>query len=404
MMGSQDAAFDFRNSSITNGVQGLECPQARYTELAEKRVEYVDGVTNLFRWEDITRINRHPAVLGQGGSGVTLGSARPLIPNDIDGPIHARWRALLDPMFAPKVVARWEQSFRDLAGELLDRFPAAEKIELNSAYCTPLPSRMFLNILGAPQDDLAFFLEFKDGVLRPEGKTAEEVVSNSNKAGAKLNAYFATMLAQRRAEPEPRDDLIGALMSAELDGEPLTEEQITDILYVMMLAGLDTVTATLTLIFSWLARHPDVRARIVADPSLIPGAVEDIMRFETPVPAVNRHPQEDIDLGDGLIVRKGETLHCLVAAANVDAAAFPDPLTVDIERPRRTHIAYASGTHRCLGSHLARLELRVAVEELLRRHPDFELDAGDPPRYHNVVIRMATRLPVTFPARNGAQA
>jgi cytochrome P450 len=147
-----------------------------------------------------------------------------------------------------------------------------------------------------------------------------------------------------------------------------------------------------------------VRRRLVEDPSLIPGAVEDIMRFETPVPAVNRHPQEDIDLGDGLIVRKGETLHCVVSAANVDASKFPDPLTVDIERPRRQHIAFASGIHRCLGSHLSRLELRVAVEELLRRVPDFEIDPDDQAEYHNVVIRMATRLPVIFPARNGVQA
>jgi cytochrome P450 len=393
---SQGAAFDFRNSSITNGLQGQECPQTRYAELATERVAYVDGVTNLFRWEDITRINRHPAVLGQGGSGVTLGSERPLIPNDVDGPIHARWRALLDPMFAPRVVAKWEASFRGLAAELIDRFIDDDHVELNSAYCTPLPSRMFLNILGARAEDLPFFLEFKEGVLRPAGDTAEEVIANSNKAGAKLNRYFREMLAERRAESQPREDLIGALMSCQLDGRPLTEEQITDILYVMMLAGLDTVTATLTLIFSWLARHPDVRRRLVDDPSLIPGAVEELMRFETPVPANNRHAEQDIDLGDGLVIRKGEAMHCLLAAANLDAEAFPDPLTVDIDRPRHRHITFASGTHRCLGSHLARLELRVAIEELHKRIREYHITEGDWPSYHNVVIRTATRLPLTF--------
>lgn len=396
-MESKRAVFDFRNSSITNAVQGQECPQLRYAEhAAGTRVSYVDGVTNLFRWEDITRINRHPAVLGQGGSGVTLGSERPLIPNDIDGPIHARWRSLLDPMFAPRVVAKWEAAFRALAGELIDRFIDDGQAELNSVYCTPLPSRMFLNILGARAEDLPFFLEFKEGVLRPAGDTAEEVIADSNKAGAKLNEFFRAMLAERRAEAAPRDDYIGALMSAEIDGRPLTGEEITDILYVMMLAGLDTVTATLTLIFAWLARHPEVRQRLVDDPSLIPGAVEELMRLETPVPANNRHATSDIDLGDGLVIRKGEAMHCLLAAANLDAVAFPDPLTVDIDRPRHRHITFASGTHRCLGSHLARLELRVAIEELHKRIPEYHITEGDPPHYHNVVIRMATRLPLTF--------
>jgi cytochrome P450 len=139
-----------------------------------------------------------------------------------------------------------------------------------------------------------------------------------------------------------------------------------------------------------------VRARLVEDPSLIPGAVEELMRFETPVPANNRHAGEDIDLGDGLVIRKGEAMHCMLAAANLDAETFPDPMTVDIDRPRHRHITFASGTHRCLGSHLARLELRVAIEELHKRVPGYRITEGDAPEYHNVVIRMATRLPITY--------
>jgi cytochrome P450 len=149
-------------------------------------------------------------------------------------------------------------------------------------------------------------------------------------------------------------------------------------------------------IYGWLGQHPEERNRLAADHSLIPAAIEELMRYESPVPAGMRYAEEDIDLGDGLVIRAGEAIHALWSAANVDPNAFEDPLTVKLDRGRTNHIVFASGTHRCLGSHLARLELRIATEELLAAIPDFEVDSTEPLEYNNAAVRSALKLPVKF--------
>ena len=171
-----------------------------------------------------------------------------------------------------------------------------------------------------------------------------------------------------------------------------------------MFAGLDTVTSSMSCTFAWLAQHPAERQRLVEDKSLIPAAVEEIMRYESPVPSGMRYAdREDIDLGDGLIIHKGEAMHPIWAAANVDPDAFEDPLTVDFGR-RPNHIVFASGLHRCLGSHLARLEMRLAVEELLARIPDYTVPPGEELVYNNISVRNVTYLPIAFKPRVGASA
>jgi cytochrome P450 len=151
-------------------------------------------------------------------------------------------------------------------------------------------------------------------------------------------------------------------------------------------------------IYAWLGQHPEERDRLAANHSLIPAAIEELMRYESPVPAGMRYAEEDIDLGDGLIIRAGEAIHASWSAANVDPNAFEDPLTVKLDRGRTNHIVFASGTHRCLGSHLARLELRIATEELLAAIPDFEVDSNEPLEYNNSAVRAALKLPVKFTA------
>ena len=321
-------------------------------------------------WRISVAINRNPAVTGTGGRGGSFGNDAALLPLEIDGAEHKKWRRLLDPMFTPKQVARLEGSVRELAADLIDKFAATGKADLAKEFCVPLPCLTFLRLLGAPVEDLAFFLEFKDGVIHPQGDTLEELNANMAVAGGKLLEYFSAFLAKRRAEAEPADDIIATLLRSEVDGEPLTDLELLNILFLLMFAGLDTVTSSMSCTFAWLAQHPAERRRLVEDKSLIPAAVEEIMRYESPVPSGMRYAdQEDIDLGDGLIIHKGEAMHPIWAAANVDPNAFEDPMTVDFGR-RANHIVFASGLHRCLGSHLARLkEMRLAVEELLARDP-----------------------------------
>ncbi len=296
---------------------------------------------------------------------------------EIDGEEHRKWRRLLDPLFAPKQVIRLENSVRELAAELIDKFAESGKADLAEQFCVPLPCLTFLRLLGAPVEDLDFFLEFKQGVIHPQGDTLEEVNANMAVAGGKLLEYFAAFLAKRREETEQADDIISALLFAEVEGQPLNDLELLNILFLLMFAGLDTVTSSMSCTFAWLAQHPEERQRLVDDPSLIPAAIEEIMRFESPVPGGMRYSdKEDIDLGDGLVIKKGQAIHAVWATANVDPNAFPDPLTVDFGR-RPSHIVFASGTHRCLGSHLARLEMRLAVEEFLKRIPDYSVQQGE---------------------------
>ncbi|TAM65189.1 MAG: cytochrome P450 [Mycobacterium sp.] len=393
--------FDARLAPVTQRVKSMATPQTFFSDKAGNvRAERADGVVTLYRHEDIIKINRHPAILGTGGRGGTFGNDNPLIPLEIDGEEHKKWRRLLDPLFAPKQIAFLESSVRDRACALIDAFIDQGKVELTEAFCVPLPCLTFLNLVGAPVEDLDFFLEFKNNVVHPKGDTIEEMDANMTIAGAKLLEYFVDFIAERRQDAEPKGDLIAVLMESEVDGSPLTDQELLNIMFLLMFAGLDTVTASLSCVFAWLGQHPGERDRLVADPLLIPTAVEEIMRYESPVPSGQRYAEEDIDLGDGLVVEAGEAIHAIWAAANVDPTAYDDPLTVNFDRGRTSHIVFASGTHRCLGSHLARMELRIATEELLTRIPDFHVTPGEELLYDNVSVRTVTRLPISFAAQS----
>jgi cytochrome P450 len=405
-MVEQLSRFDPRISPFMLAIKDSPTPQTvYYDKAANVRAERIDGVVHLYRLADIVAINRHPAVTGTGGRGGSFGNDAALVPLEIDGEEHRKWRRLLDPMFAPKQVARLEDSVRQLAAELIDKFASTGKADLAEEFCVPLPCLTFLRFVGAPVEDLDFFLEFKDGVIHPKGETQEEVDANMAVAGGKLVEYFAVFLAKRREETEPADDIIYSLLHAEVEGQPLNDLELLNILFLFMFAGLDTVTSSMSCTFAWLAQHPAERQRLVDDPSLIPAAVEEIMRYESPVPSGMRYADiEDIDLGDGLVIKKGEAMHPIWAAANVDPNAFENPLTVDFERGRTNHIVFASGTHRCLGSHLARLEMRLAIEELLKRIPDYSVAPGEKLVYDNIAVRNVTYLPVAFQPRVGAPA
>jgi cytochrome P450 len=163
---------------------------------------------------------------------------------------------------------------------------------------------------------------------------------------------------------------------------------------LLMFAGLNTVIASLSLMITWLAQNPDQRRRIVADPTLTRGLLEELLRYESPVQTGTRYAAENIDMGDGLVINAGEAILASWMTANLDPDAHPKPLDVDIDRPRHQHIAFASGTHRCLGSNPARLELRVALEELHKRLPDYSIETGEALRWVNMPVRTVEHLPM----------
>jgi cytochrome P450 len=392
--------FDFRLSNYARITEPMASPQEYLADkVATTRYERSeDGVVYLYRADDIIKINRHPNVLGVGGRGSAFGTPMPLIPLEIDGSDHVKWRRILDPLFAPKQVALLEDSVRALTGELIDGFAGDDVVDMYAKLCVPLPCITFLRLFGAPEEDLDFFLKFKDDMIHPEGDTPEELQAVMMAAGAKIMEYFANLLSQRRAEPY-RDDVLGHLLTAEVDGELLTDIELMNVMILLMFAGLDTVTSSLSCMVSYLAQHPEERRRVVADPSLIRGLVEELLRYESPVPVGTRYPTEDVDLGDGLVIKAGEAILASWAAANLDPNVHEDPTRINIDRTRHVHIAFASGTHRCLGSHLARLEMRVALEELHKRIPEYSVQEGEEIRYVNVPVRAAEYLPIQIGAQ-----
>jgi cytochrome P450 len=368
-------------------------PQVQYRLMLEHSpVVRMESMVLLSRHEDVMHALRHPELFSSNMDAIEIGNVRPLIPLQVDPPDHVKFRRLLDPLFSPKEVARLEPEVRRLVNELIDEFQAAGECELSEQFAIPLPCTVFLALLGLPIEDLDLFLRFKDSIIRPVGDTPEAAKAVQAAAGQEIYAYFQKVVDARRVEP--RDDLISGFVEAEVDGHRLSDNDILDICYLFLLAGLDTVTASLTCAVAYLAAHPDRRDAIASDLSLVPAAVEELLRWETPVPGVPRVAMTDIEIG-GEQVREGESVMCLLGAANIDGAEFADPDVVDLERAGNRHIAFGAGLHRCLGSHLARLEMRVALEELHRRLPDYAVKGGEIPLYTSG-IRAVEYLPLVF--------
>jgi cytochrome P450 len=318
-----------------------------------------------------------------------------MIPMELDGEEHTRYRKLLDPVLAPKKVAAVEPAVRKLANELIDRFIDDGRGDVYGRFCGILPSSIFLELLGLPQSDLQGFLEFIDAILRSyPDDTPEQRGARFRKATNQFYDYFNGLLDARDASGERNDNILDDLRFAELEGETLTRENILDILYLFMLAGLDTVGATMSNILSWLARHPAERKTIVSDPDLWPNAIEELMRFETTVPTGERKAINDMEV-NGRFIPAGTAMLAVWAAANLDPEVFPQPLEVDINRSPVPHCSFATGFHRCLGSHLARVELRAALDQFHRRIPDYEIESGAILHYE-LPIRLVNPLPLVW--------
>jgi cytochrome P450 len=346
----------------------------------------------LTRHDEVMQALRGAEAFSSDMDAIALGNVRPLIPLQIDPPDHLKYRKLLDPLFAPREVAALETEVRRLTNELVDAFVADGEVEFNTAFAVPLPCTVFLALLGLPQDDLPLFLRIKDDIIRPPGLAGPEADVVRNRTAQEIYAYFEPVIEARRKEP--RDDLITRFVDAEVDGHKLTNEDIQDICFLFLIAGLDTVTATLTCSVAYLAQHPEHRAELVADPSVIPGAIEELLRWETPVPGVARVLAHDTEIG-GEQLQAGTRVTVLIGSANTDEAEFPDPETVDFHRESNRHLSFGGGIHRCLGSHLARLELRVALEELHRRIPDYAL-RPDTELVYADGLRTVEYLPLVF--------
>jgi cytochrome P450 len=379
------------------------CPQPLYAELHRHfrvATTFGLGAPVLSRYEDVVFALRHPKIFSsEMDIHLALGTERPMIPQQVDPPAQTRYRKILDSQFSRQRVLGLEPAIRRHANELIDRVIDAGECEFDRAFAIPLPCRAFLAIMGLPQDDLELFLELKDGIIRPPVPPADLVAAYEfrTKTGKRIYAYFERVIDERLAAP--RDDLVTYFTRAEVDGHKLSRNEILDICYLFLLGGLDTVTATLGCSMAYLAANPAQRRRLVDDPAITPLAVEELLRWETPVTMVPRVLKEDVTIGD-VKLEAGTLVNLLIGAADVDEREFVDAHRVDFDRERNRHLAFGAGPHRCLGSHLARMELRAALEEWHRRIPDYAIKPGETPRV-SPGIREVTYLPLVW-GRRGA--
>jgi cytochrome P450 len=346
------------------------------------------------RYEDVIYTLKHPEVFSSAPEAVNIGQEQKLIPLQVDPPDHAKYRRLLDPEFAPKRMNALEPEVRATVNGLIDGFIDRGECDVHEALATPLPSAVFLALMGLPREDLPMFLQWRDDTIRPDvaPDDFEGAQRVREQVGHDITAYFETKIEEKRKHPE--DTLLTRLAHGEVEGRPLTREETLGICHLLLLGGLDTVTATLDCALAYLAQHPDRRRAVVEDPSLAAPAVEELLRHQTPVMMVLRVVAQDVELG-GEQLKAGDGVMVLLGSANTDDTEFDAADEVDFAREANRHLAFGGGPHRCLGSNLARVELRIALEEWHRRIPDYRIKDKTELLY-SPGIRQTAELPLVW--------
>jgi cytochrome P450 len=319
------------------------------------------------------------------------------IPLELDPPEHTAYRHVLQPLFSPQRMKKLSDNIRSVVNELIDAFAPRGRAEFISEFAHELPARIFLALMDWPLEDAPLFTEATDVVLfgKPGG-TPEESDQARIAAGLTVAGYFQKVIEDRRSNP--RDDATSTLINTEVelpDGtRVLQDQELILMFYLLLMGGLHTVQGSLAWAIVHLVNNPAQRDLIIADPAVIPKAVEEILRIEAAV-AAGRRATRDVELG-GVSIAKGDQLLLMLCSANRDPNAFPDPADFDINRSPNRHLSFGAGVHRCLGSHLGRVELTIALEELHRRIPDYQLVESDPPVFHSTQVRGCLRMPITF--------
>lgn len=347
----------------------------------------------VFRYDDCSRVLRDARTFTSTGYDDTIGVVMGHMILGMDDPEHRQHRNLVAGAFRERSLARWEpEMIAPICHELIDRFAADGRAELVRQLTFEFPVRVIARILGLPEED---FSQFQRWSVELIGLVND--IDRGLRASASLRDYFAGVVADRRSRP--RDDVISDLVTAEVDGERLSDEAIYSFLRLLLPAGAETTYRSSGNLLYLLLTHPDQLAAVVADRSLLPQAIEEALRFEPPLLTINRTATTDVEVA-GVTIPAGASVTPCLGSANHDESRWDDPERFDIFRPPVPHLAFAHGPHMCLGMHLARLETKVIMEAVLDRLGDLALDpGGDDPHIHGLIFRSPTSLPVTFSSR-----
>ncbi|MFB7506668.1 cytochrome P450 [Streptomyces broussonetiae] len=340
------------------------------------------GVWHVFRHADVERILADPGTFSSDFSSLMASQedvARFIKGNLLrkDPPQHRKLRTLVSKVFTPGMVAQLAPRIEVITDELLDAKAGAEQMELVSDLAYPLPVIVIAELLGIPVEDRPMFGRWADSLVAPESQTS--FIPNAERTQAmavvmrEMNAYCLEHIRHRRARPQ--DDLASRLVAAEVDGQRLDDEEIIGFVGLLLLAGHITTTALLGNVVLCLDEHPDAAAALRADTGGLPGAIEEVLRFRTPLAPSMRRTTRDVQVGEHT-VPAGQIVLAWLASANRDERQFSEPDRFDIRRTPNAHLSFGHGIHFCLGAPLARLEVRIAVQKMLTRWSGMSIGEG----------------------------
>jgi cytochrome P450 len=319
---------------------------------------------------------KRPQIFSSAKAFDVLGSPVPLVPIAIDPPDHTRFRRMLDPFFSPKKMAEREPELRRQASELIDAIVAKGECEVMNDLATPFPSQVFLTLFGLPMADRDRLVHWKDAILQftdpGSGEPTPEVLTYA----LELFTYLSEHIAERRTDTSGTDMLTQLIHDTEDGG--MNDTEILGLCFMFVLAGLDTVTSAVGFSLAKLASDAELRQRISTDFTLIPAFIEDLLRVDGPVPFAPRVTTEEVEVA-GRVLPKDTRVMLSYGSADRDPRRYDDADEVQLD-DKTVHFAFGRGPHRCLGSHLARLELRLILEEWHTRIPDYTLADGKQPQ------------------------
>jgi cytochrome P450 len=320
----------------------------------------------------------------------------------MDPPDHTRLRGLVQKAFTPKTVENLRPRIQEIVDDLMAQALGRGSMDVIEDLAYPLPVRVITEMLGVPHEDHDTFKGWSKelaGALDPDFTTPQAVADRRERAAAAFVEYFQSLIAERRRQP--RDDLLTALITAEDEGNKLTEKELLSTLILLLVAGHETTVNLIANGVLAFTRHPDQLQRLRNDPALVRTAVEEVLRYDPPVQFTARVALESMDI-DATTLEQGAQAILLIAAANRDPEQFDNPDTFDVGRQDNRHLSFGLGAHFCLGAPLARAESQVALEAMATRVTDLALAVDAPEYKDNIVLRGLAALPLTFRASTSA--
>jgi cholest-4-en-3-one 26-monooxygenase len=362
-----------------------------------------EGFWALTRYQDVARVNRDHERFSSERRGIMMFDQtsldepdQPRMMIEIDPPRHTRYRLLVNRGFTPRMVSMLESRMRDIARRTVDRVVDAGSCDFATEVANALPVQIISEIMGVPASDQAYVEEMSDRIQAgaAAGATGAGIAVA---AIVELCEYANRLAADKRRtlgpQPDPHD-VVATLLSADIDGQALTDSEFGLFFLLLTVAGNETTRSALSGGALALAEHPEEFARLRNDPGLVPSAVEEILRWTSPILYMARSPTEDVEIS-GQPILAGERIVLWYASANYDEAVFPDPMRFDVGRTPNDHIAFGAGPHFCLGSNIARIEIAVMLREILTRLPKLE-QAGEAKWLESNFISGPKHLPVRF--------